>query len=222
MPVRNHVMAILLLIVMPFMAASQVRKFPPQDESGKDPSLKAFVVQLKQIIKTKDAKRLLTIIHPRVKIDFDDGNGIQHFINTWKPEDPASKVWPIMNKIVAMGGVFSRPDNDPFYKFVFPYVNAIDFEDPDLYFNTLVATARDIPVREKPDENANVVGKLNFDVVTHDYEKSSLPYWYFIQTMDSKIKGYVQADFVYSPVDYRMFLTKEGGRWMISCLVAGD
>jgi hypothetical protein len=69
---------------------------------------------------------------------------------------------------------------------------------------------------------APVVGQLTYDIVGFDYEKSKMDDWYFVETTDKKISGYVSSDFVYSPVDYRMFLTKEKGKWMISCIIAGD
>ena len=74
----------------------------------------------------------------------------------------------------------------------------------------------------KPDLNSKSVGHLTYDIVSYDYEKSKDDKWYFIQTIDKKISGYINSDFAYSPVGYRMFLTKEKGAWMISCIVAGD
>jgi hypothetical protein len=46
--------------------------------------------------------------------------------------------------------------------------------------------------------------------------------WTFIQTLDKKIKGYVQSQYLWSPVYYRMVITKEDGVWKITSLVAGD
>lgn len=197
-------------------------KCPPRDDSRKIPELKAFVDELKEIIENKDAQNLLARIHPRIQFDFDEGFGKEKFRARWNPDDKRSEVWVIMNRIVGLGGVFVKNRTNPFFDFVFPYVNEVDLEDPDQYFKTLVITGKDVNVREKPGLNAKVVGRLSYDIVTYDYEKSQMGYWYFVQTADKKITGYVSADLAYSPVDYRMFLTKEKGKWMISCLVAGD
>lgn len=35
-------------------------------------------------------------------------------------------------------------------------------------------------------------------------------------------KGYIASRYVRSPVDYRAFLTREGGRWRMTLFVAGD
>lgn len=210
------------LLIVPFVAFGQSRKCPPRDDSGKSPGLQSFVRELKTVIENRDAQKLLGLLHPRVQFDFDSGVGIENFRKKWRPEDNTSEVWAIMNKVVRLGGVFVKDRRDPFFDFVFPYVNEVELDDGDEYFNTVVVTGKDVNVREKPDVNSKVVAKLTYDVVHYDYEKSQMNAWYFVQTGDKNISGYVNTDFVYSPVDYRMFLTKETGKWMISCLIAGD
>lgn len=192
------------------------------DDSGKTSELKSFVVELKETIENRDGQKLLELIHPQIKFDFDEGVGIEKFRTTWNPENKNSEIWVVMNKIVGLGGVFVKNRSNLFFDFVFPYVNEVDLEDPDQYFKTLVITGKDVNVRERPNLESKVVGRLTYDIVTYDYEKSQIGNWYFVQTTDKKITGYVSADLAYSPVDYRMFLTKEKGTWMISCLVAGD
>jgi hypothetical protein len=212
---------IILFLIIPCLAQAQ-DKYPPRDDSAKSPELQSFVSELKQIIKNKDSEKLLARIHPRVRFDFDEGVGIQNFKERWQPDNRNSKVWDIMDKIVGLGGVFVKNRTDLFYDFVFPYVNEVDLKDADQYFNVLVVTGKDVRVREKPDWKSAIIGHLTYDVVNFDYEKSSMGEWYYVETSDKKISGYVSSDFVYSPVDFRMFLTKKKGRWMISCLIAGD
>jgi hypothetical protein len=210
-----------LLLTISILALGQNNKLLPRDDSGKTPQLQLFVKELKEIINNKDSQRLLTIVHPQIKFDFDEGIGIEKFKENWKPENKNSSLWIVMSKIVGLGGVFNKNRTEPFYDFVFPYVNQVDLEDGDDYFTTLVITNKGVNVREKPDLNSKLVGQLTYDIVRYDYEKSK-DKWYFIQTGDKKISGYISSDFAYSPVDYRMFLTKEKGKWMISCIVVGD
>ncbi len=218
---RQRILTFLLLTIS-VLALGQNSKFPPRDDSGNNPELQLFVRELKEIIKNKDSQRLLAKVHPQIKFDFDEGIGVEKFKKNWKPEDKNSSLWPIMSKIVGLGGVFVKNRTNPFFDFVFPYVNEVDLEDGDEYFTTLVITNKDVKVREKPDLNSKVVGQLTYDIVSYDYEKSKDEKWYFIQTADKKISGYISSDFAYSPVDYRMFLTKEKEKWMISCIIAGD
>jgi hypothetical protein len=217
---KKRILTFLLLTPSIFVLA-QGGKFPPRDDSGKTSELQLFVKELKEIIRTKNSQRLLIIVHPEIKFDFDDGIGVEKFKKNWTPEDKNSRLWTIMNKIVELGGVFNKNRTEPFYDFVFPYVNEVDLEDGDDYFATLVITKTGVNVREKPDFNSKLVGQLTYDIVSYNYEKSK-DKWYFIQTGDKKISGYISSDFAYSPVDYRMFLTKEKGKWMISSIVVGD
>jgi len=209
------------LLTISVLVFGQNNKFPPKDESTKTPELNKFVNELKDIIKKKDSEKLLAIVHPEIKFDFDEGIGIEKFKKNWKLEDENSSLWPIMNKIVQLGGAFNKNRTETFYDFVFPYVNTVDLKDGDDYFRTLVITNKGVNVREKPDVNSKLIGQLTYDIVTYDYEKN-VDKLYFIQTVDKKISGYINSNFAYSPVDYRMFLTKEKGKWMISCIVAGD
>ena len=219
---KSKTLLTFLLLTVSILTFGQNSKFLPRDDSGKTPELKLFVKELNEIIKNKDSQKLLTVVHPQIKFDFDEGIGIEKFKKNWNPEDKNSSLWTIMNKIVGLGGVYNKNRTEPFYDFVFPYVNEIDLEDGDDYVITLVITNKDVNVREKPDLNSKIVGQLTYDIVTYDYEKSKDHKWYFIQTTDKKVSGYISSDFAYSPVDYRMFLTKEKGKWMISCIVAGD
>lgn len=218
---RKRILTFLLLTIS-ILTLGQDRKFPPRDDSGKSPELKLFVKELKEIIRNKDSQKLLKVVHPQIKFNFDEGIGIEKFRMTWKPEDKNSSLWTIMDKIVRLGGVFNKNRTEPFYDFVFPYVNEVELEDGEDYFTTLVITSKDVNVRERPDLNSRLVGQLTYDIVSYDYEMSKGNKWYFIQTADKKISGYISSEFAYSPVNYRMFLTKEEGKWMISCIIAGD
>ena len=226
-----------ICVLFSFVCSGQLTKYPPRDDSKRDSELNSFIHELKQIIRNKDEKKLISIIHPDIKFDFDDGIGIDKFKKTWMPEDQNSELWTVLDKIVGLGGVFVKNRNNPFYEFVFPYVNQVDLDNPDDFFNILVVTDKNVNVRERPDVKSKVLGQLTYDIVRYDYEKSypltekslieGLSFygpkeWYYIETDDKKLSGFIYWDFVWSPIDYRMFLTKEKGTWMISCLIAGD
>jgi hypothetical protein len=150
---KKHIMKSLftvLTLLLTFSAHSQT-KFPPIDDSSKDEKLKTFVATLKATIKERDGNRLISMIHPDMKITFDGENGIDAFRKEWKPEDKESDLWILLNKLVGLGGVFLTDPQDQFYSFVFPYVNKVGPVNADDYFNILVVTATDVNVREKPD-----------------------------------------------------------------------
>jgi hypothetical protein len=228
---------IILFFLIPNLILGQSEKLLPKDESLSDPSLHSFVEELKQIIKSKDGKRLAKIVHPRIQIGFDDQIGVDAFVDKWSPENKESELWYVLKRIVELGGVFTKNNSNQFFLFVFPYVNQVELKNPDDFFHVLVVTGKNVNVREKPDHKSKVLGQLTYDVVGYNYEKSypksnqePIPHvsyygskeWYYIETIDKKLSGYVYFNFVWSPIDYRMFLTQENGQWMISCLVSGD
>ena len=45
--------------------------------------------------------------------------------------------------------------------------------------------------------------------------------WYKIETLGGK-KGFVSAEFVRSPIDYRACFEKKNGKWKMTAFVAGD
>lgn len=162
----------LSIILMPILSFGQATKFPPRDDSGKDPELNLFVTELKQIIRSKDGQKLIALTHPGFRVGFDEGVGIDKFKKAWTPDDKNSELWTLMDKIVGLGGVFKKNRSNLFYDFVFPYVNDVDLENPDDFFKILVVTGKNVNVREKPDIKSKIVGQLTYDIVKYDYEKS--------------------------------------------------
>ena len=45
--------------------------------------------------------------------------------------------------------------------------------------------------------------------------------WYEIKTLGGK-KGFVKAEFVRSPIDYRAGFEKKSGKWKMTFFLAGD
>lgn len=187
----------------------------------------------------KDAGFLLSTVDPDIRLSFGDAHGLQDFKTMWKPEDPGSYIWPLLSKLISLGGVKSNYGTTGDC-YVFPYVFDITYPSGqnDLDgFNTLVVTGNNVNVREKPAIDAPRSGQLSYELVKVDYEKSYPPFedkplkeltyfgpkeWYYISTPDGKINGYIYHEYVWSPVDYRLFLEKQNGNWKIVCLIAGD
>ena len=212
---------ILLLILTCSLGWSQ-KQYPPRDESGKDKALSAFTTQLKLVIKNKDGDQLLKMISPTIQNGFGGDDGLENFKTSWKPKDKTSELWIILNRIVNLGGVFMGEDKS---SFVYPYIFALEGNDLPDPFSMMLVTGTNVNVREKPDLKGKVITMLSYVPVEINYEKSvpiNNPQWYFITTPDKKVSGFMFADFLYSPIGYRMFLSKQKGKWLITSLVAGD
>ena len=83
-------------------------------------------------------------------------------------------------------------------------------------------------LREKPTAGAVVITTLSYNVVKVDYENSvklknsDTEYdWLKVETLGGK-KGYVKADYVRSPIDYRAVFEKKRGVWKMTAFIAGD
>jgi hypothetical protein len=222
------------LLTVSIFSFGQNYRYPPRNEAGKDSSLKIFVDTLKAVIGRKDAPALLKMLSPNIQIYFEEkGNTIKGFADEYKPADTSSQVWGFMSRIVAMGGVFDRdyktgkPDKNIF---ILPYVAEmnINHEYCDGCNTCLAVVAPDVNVRENTDRLSASVGKLNYDVVKVIEDPVSKQMggnsrnWTYIQTFDKKITGWVRHDLLYSTCDYRMFLQKVKGKWLITTFVAGD
>lgn len=220
-----------LFLMWIFNLLAQPSKFPPINDIGKDKSLVAFVNQLKVAVQKKDKAFLLGALDEKVMNGFGGDGGIEEFKEYWHwPQDTIS-VWHTLEHILNIGGTFTEEGSkDPKsrYLFVFPYVNTIDLENPDDYFFIGVITGQNVNLRDKPDLKAKVIGQLTYDVVRYKDKTSGKnakgdPEWHLIETLDHKKKGWVFWKYVYSPVDYRLFLFKDKkGNWKISTFVAGD
>lgn len=214
-------MTVLLLLACNY-SISQPSTVLPRDESGKDSSLASMVLNLKRIIYSKDFNALLTCIHPEIQIGFDGNNGKDAFKEEWSSIQNQSKLWPILKRLIDLGGVFIK--EDPKNMFVFPYAYEVDLGEVEDAYNLFIVTGKNVNVREAPSLTAKVTGKLSYNVVTRDF---SIPdkennEWLLINTLDKKIKGNVHRDFLYSPSDYRLFLKKEKNTWLVYMFLIGD
>ena len=205
---------------------SQTQKLLPRDEYKKDSSLAEFVDKLKIAIKSKNKQFIISVLDKDIKNSFGGDDGIEEFKQMWTFNSSNSDLWKTMEKIINYGGVFINTKESR-HQFVFPYIFTLDLKNSDDYFSVMVVTIGKLKVKEKPDLNSKIVGELSYDVVWTEYSDEFRPLieaegWTYIRTLDKKIIGYVQSEYLYSPIGYRMFLDKIDNKWRITSLVAGD
>jgi hypothetical protein len=145
----------------------------------------------------------------------------------WKLEQPNSKLWTELLTVLTNGGTFVKDAGIKNKQFCAPY--SFTSFPPDLdSFTYQVIFGNNVNLRARPDAKAAAIAKLSYNVVKVDYgnsvkkSKSEDDYlWLKIETLGGK-KGFVGAEFVRSPLDYRGCFEKRNGVWKMIFFLAGD
>ncbi|MEI6409589.1 MAG: SH3 domain-containing protein [Bacteroidota bacterium] len=209
------------------------KTFPPIDDSRKDAALAEFVEKLKIVAAKHDTAALRAMLDANVQTSWDGDNTIAGFWNSWAlGQSDSSMLWPILSRVLSLGGAFNKDEKaDSRFAFVFPYVCTLSLEDPDWYTSTGVITGKDVNFRDRPAMNAPIIGKLSYDVIQFALNAEGLfitsgqnvigePEWYCIEKGGTR--GWVFWQYIYAPIDWRLYLAKIDEKWKITCLIAGD
>lgn len=188
-------------------------KARPKDEASRDPTLVAFRDTLLAIVQRRDSAALVQHMAPTIKFSFGDAKGGPGglFAN-WRQYRSIPKLWSTLNDVLTHGGVF---ETGSFYA---PWTFKALPDSLDA-FEYLVVRDSGVVVRAKPDATDAGFGMLSYDIVRAGGPPDSV--WRAIKLKDDRT-GYVEADHIRSPVEWRVGIRKYGGRWLIDFFVAGD
>jgi hypothetical protein len=210
-----------MLVAVVLNAHAADRRLPPMDEGPRDASFVAFRNELKAVIARKDAAKLFHFLASDIHLSFGGDYGGPEFHKMWKPFDKDTKVWTVLALIVDNGGKFIAPGG-----FAAPYAYAAFPEDLDS-FSYVVVTNPHALLRERPNANARVIRKLDYDILEVVNSSGKMQHeaapndWDEVKTAAGQ-RGYVLSADVRSPVEYRAIFEKRKGKWVLQTLVAGD
>lgn len=198
----------------------ELRRFAPSESATRDPEFLAFVAGIREMSARKDAKSLLALMGPVFRVDFDFGKGPAAFTKRWKPRDPASELWGVLDRMLAIP---AKRYDDTMY--VVPYVyGGFPIElDPLAH---VVIVKEDTVIREQADAASKELGRHSH-VILPTVEKLRVPVrldreeWLKVAP-EAGVVGYVKTSDVYSPAGYRAFFEKQKGRWRWLSLVCAD
>ncbi|MEJ7848619.1 MAG: SH3 domain-containing protein [Pyrinomonadaceae bacterium] len=214
-----------LLLGGVFTVFSQERYVKPVDEGKSDASFHAFRAKLISAAEGRDAKYIISIIDPKIMLSFGDSAGMADFKRIWKIEKADSKFWDEFLRVIRNGGSFSVEEGQK--KFWAPYTfmpfpDDLDPFDHDAIFGS------NVNLREKPSASAAVISSLSYNIVKVDYQNSVKQKnseneydWLKVETLGGK-RGFVKAEYVRSPIDYRAGFAKKRGAWKMIVFIAGD
>ncbi len=210
-----------LFLLFSFVPA-QERFVKPIDEAARDKSFLTFRTQLVNAAKRHDAKFILSIVDRNIKNSFGGDDGIENFEKNWKIEQRDSEFWSEFSTVINNGGTFTIEGKTK--TFFAPYVFKAFPEDLDA-FNHSIIFGNNVNLRAKADKNAAIVGSLSYNVVeildsVKDANDINKTIWYEVKTLGGK-RGFVGAEFVRSPIDFRAGFEKRNGKWKMTVFIAG-
>ena len=219
---------LMMVVTFAVLAAGQERFVKPVDEASKDASFLAFRTKLIAAAERKDARFIRSILDPDIMNSFGGNGGIKEFEEAWGIDEGNSRFWSEFLPVIKHGGAFSPPTEASGRMFIAPYSFSSWPEELDAFEHHLIF-GTDVNLREKPSMDAKVLEKLSYNVVkitgaepaASENEPSKEPDWYRIETLGGK-KGWVKAEFVRSPIDYRAGFEKKKGVWKMTFFIAGD
>lgn len=216
---RFETVAALIIVLASGASAAQLR---PRDEARSDPSFFEFRQRLIAAVRKRDRSYVLTILDPKIRVNFGEGGGAAEFARQWKLSSTASPLWKTLGEVLSMGGTFSGTGSNR--QFAAPYTYSA-FPDTLDAFEHFCVIAPNVPLRAKPDDHSRVIARLDYDIVRlaappRDAKALAGP-WLQVATAKGK-HGYVARRFLRSPIDYRALFQKRNGAWRMTALVAGD
>lgn len=215
-PPGRRLLAALVLSAMPVATTAQYPQLLPVDEAPRDAGFLAFRTELLGTIARRDGPRLLKSIHPDIKNGFGGDDGLDAFVRIWRPEESDSPLWRELGSTLALGGTFVAPD-----QFVTPYVHSRWPGDVD-GFEHVALIGSNVRVRAAPGPTAVPIVTLSFAILRRgDSGAGREEPWTSVRLAGGR-RGYVATRLVRSPIDYRAFFARVGGRWVMSIFVAGD
>jgi hypothetical protein len=207
----------LVAVSHPAPVHAQLRLLRPEDQSERDAALQALLASMRAIVRRKDVKALLALMAPDFKVEFDVGKGPAVFRRHWQLEAAGSRVWPVLNRVLALGGTFYSDS-----LFALPYVYTRFPLDLDrLHF--VVATG-EIPLRAAAHATGARVGVLKDAIV--QLASPLAPPAVLADVPFVAVRHpehgvcYAAGSDVYSPAGHRAFFEKRQGRWRWLSLAA--
>ncbi|MCR2834970.1 hypothetical protein [Parerythrobacter lacustris] len=188
-------------------------RFAPRNECVELPGAKLFFVDLGKAVRDRDVDALLKLTAADVKLDFGGGGGLTTFKERLADKD--GKLWEELDKLLDLGCAVDEGGD-----MVLPWLFAQDLgvDDP---FSTMVTLGPDVVMRERPEKSAPVVETIAWDTVqlADGFDPAAE---FAAVTSRSGKPGFIANAMLRSPVDYRLYIARNGERWQIVSFVAGD
>lgn len=201
------------MLLLAAAAAGSPAKLPPVDQCVDDRSFETFRAELRGAVVRRDREAFLQLLAPDVLIDFGGGAGRKAFADQWFAEND-EKLWHQLDLMLRLG--CGKADGAR----VIPSLSVqFDSDEPEDVFEKLVVVSDKAELRAGPEPDSKVVATLAWDVVNSVEADGDV--LMKVRLADGR-EGWLPADQLYSPLDYRAVMEKRGDKWMITAFIAGD
>ena len=207
-------------------SVTEHKLLPPKENF--DAEFKAFYDEFAAAVGKKDMRFIDGILDSEVMSSFGGDPGKEYFHAHWDSQN----LWAVLDEIIALGGVYYPKTSEryPSYEkfFVAPYTFIGDFEElegVDYY----VVTGKDVPIHKEESIESEVVTKLEYRILEfHHSDAFALEFrdkgpedFVSVTTLSGAV-GYIQKQYLRSPIDYRLCIMQKDGEWKLLWLIAGD
>jgi len=188
----------------------------PIDQCATVEGFAPFRQRLGDAVARQDSQALLALVADDVRASFGQGgDGKAAFVEAWTlaDRDEVSPVWNALESALALGCAQSGD------ALVSPSI--IAQLDPMVDgFTAMLAVSPDAVLRVAPNDGAQVVTALHWDLLTLT-DMAVDEGWYPVKLADGRA-GFVRAEHVRSVLDYRAVFERRNGRWLMTAFVGGD
>jgi hypothetical protein len=209
---------VVLCIVFQAQTAPAARLYPV-DDTARDPAFRSFIKKLRSAVEARDTKALRKFVDEKVVVGPADADtGWAKFVETWRPEDANSKLWPALADLLSLGSVREHPALflSPYLVWRFPREL-----NPAMH---LVVIRDKAALRAGPSSKGPITASLSFDIVQRlgVFEPGEdLGQWVRVRTSDGHI-GYLNARDVMSPLMPRAQFAPHRGKWLLIAFEGHD
>lgn len=200
-------------------ALGQERFVKPVDEASEDPTFLIFRNKLAAAADKRDLRYVKSIMDPKIEVSFGGHSGVKDFESFWTDK---SEFWRQFQAVIKNGGHWLR-EGGRRKIFTAPY-SANGFPDDLDFYEYFVIFGSDVNLRKIPGMDGEILGRLSYNIVKlvdDPADQAERPKWLKVSTLGGQ-SGYVSADYVRSPIDYRAGFEKKRGRWVMTYFLAGD
>lgn len=202
----------MLALAISLAAAPLPARLPPVDQCTSDLSFVAFRTELRRIVERQDEDALLAVTADDIHASLGGDVGKQDFIQLWGfGKKGRSELWTELGEALRLGctmrdGLATIPSME----------DQIGGRDA---FETRIALPG-ATLRARPSARAKAVARLDWHVMTlrSPWEGGR---WLRVRLDDGR-SGYVYEPMARSPIDYRAWFRKRGGKWVMEGFLAGD